>query len=210
MKLFNKTQQNFQNIVRSDLLLKNHYNNIMEIPKMTKVIVSSQVPSESVKQMILALEILCGQTPKIQTFAAHSVSASFSSASSHLKVTSTVSNRKNKSANSTSFGQSRSLRSRSNQNETTKMIRCCLRKNSMHNWIQKMTTVFSFYDYTTSIHENFIQLTLKPNFLRLFPEIQNQIELFFYIQSVNISIFTSAKSVSETRLFWKYLLQKEI
>lgn len=194
MKSFNKTQQNFQNIVRSDLLLKNHCNNIMEIPKMTKVIVSSQVPAESVKQMILALEILCGQTPQIQTFAAHGLSASFSS------------------VNSRSLG--RSVQSRSNQNDTTKMIRCCLRKKSMHNWIQKMITVFSFYDYTTfgaaSIHEDFIQLTLKPNFLRLFPEIQNQIELFFFIQTVNISIFTSARSVCETRLFWTSLLQKEI
>ena len=196
MKSFKKTQHNFQNIVRPDLLLKNHCNNIMEIPKITKVIVSSQVPAESVKQMILALEILCGQTPQIQTFTAHGVSASFSSG-----------NKKSRS-----FG--RNVQSRSNQNDTTKMIRCCLRKKSMHNWIQKMITVFSFYDYTSfgagSIHENFIQLTLKPNFLRLFPEIQNQIELFFFIQTVNISIFTSARSVCETRLFWTSLLQKEI
>lgn len=203
MKSFNKTQQNFQNIVRSDLLLKNNCNNIMEIPKMTKVIVSCQVSSESVKQMILALEILCGQTPLVHNLATKKNSF-FSK--SYARNEKKLSNQKNKSGNSSSFEQ----RNRLNQNETTKMLQCSLRAEPMYNWIQKMITVFSFSDYSTSIHENLIQLTLKPNFLRLFPEIQNQIELFFYIQTVNISIFTSAKSVYETRLFWSSLLQKEI
>ena len=61
MNISNKLCFHYQYILRSDLLLKLNYSNIMEIPHLTKVMILSQVPYESIKQVSLALEIISGQ-----------------------------------------------------------------------------------------------------------------------------------------------------
>ena len=72
----------------------------------------------------------------------------------------------------------------------------------MYHFLEKLITILCFHDYKTQIQANTIQLTLKANLLRLFPEIQHYIELFETVQNVQVIIFTSARTEKETRLLW--------
>ena len=219
MNISNKLCFHYQHILRSDLLLKLNYSNIMEIPHLTKVMILSQVPYESIKQVSLALEIISGQK-FIQTESsllqsnpmsrrikhAFDVSSSSFSQTNPLKarqLTSHSSMRKEPKKGSMRKNKNE-LNSYNTQfqKETDYLVRCCLRLEIMYHFLEKLITILCFHDYKTQIQANTIQLTLKANLLRLFPEIQHYIELFEAVQNVQVIIFTSARTEKETRLLW--------
>ncbi|GJP31899.1 hypothetical protein CLOM_g16381 [Closterium sp. NIES-68] len=89
-------------------------------------------------------------------------------------------------------------------------VRTSLRSPSlMYNFLEKLITIISFYDYTLQIEANTIQITLGTQ-VRLFPEIQNHFEFFESFQNLQVIIVTSALTENETQLLWTGLLQKEI
>ena len=58
----NRIRYYYENILRYDLLLKLNYKNIMEVPQIRKIIIYAfRVPYNNVKNVSLALEIICGQ-----------------------------------------------------------------------------------------------------------------------------------------------------
>nr|YP_010736393.1 ribosomal protein L5 [Zygnema circumcarinatum]QKQ14722.1 ribosomal protein L5 [Zygnema circumcarinatum]WEL36366.1 ribosomal protein L5 [Zygnema circumcarinatum] len=181
MLSLNRLRFHYEHVLRQDLLCKYNYANIFQIPQLSKMLIVAQVSSESVKQVTLAFEIVCGQ--KI-------VKTEFSQLRS---------SRVNKWV---------SLRAKTKQ--PTYLVRTCLRAESMYNLIDKLVTLLCFHDFAIQIQANAIQLTIKPILLRLFPEIQNHFELFENAQSVQIILVTSAQTEQETRLLWTGLYQKEV
>jgi ribosomal protein L5 len=229
MNISNKLCFHYQHILRSDLLLKLNYSNIMEIPRVTKVIILSQVPYESIKQVSLALEIISGQkliqkessllqlnptavTRRIKhTFDVSSTQKNTSTKKQARQLTSNYSSSTRKERKKGSKTNSRTEFNSYNtqfQKETDYLVRCCLRLEIMYHFLEKLITILCFHDYKTQIQANTIQLTLKANLLRLFPEIQHYIELFETVQNVQVIIFTSARTEKETRLLWTGFLQK--
>ena len=227
MNISNKLCFHYQHILRSDLLLKLNYSNIMEIPHLTKVMILSQVPYESIKQVSLALEIISGQK-FIQTESSLLQSNPMSRRIKHAFDVSSSSQTKNQARQLTSQNAVSSMpkeRKKGSfflsknknelnsyntqfQKETDYLVRCCLRLEIMYHFLEKLITILCFHDYKTQIQANTIQLTLKANLLRLFPEIQHYIELFETVQNVQVIIFTSARTEKETRLLWTGFLQK--
>jgi ribosomal protein L5 len=80
----------------------------------------------------------------------------------------------------------------------------------MYNFLEKLITIISFYDYSVKIQKNSIQLSMATSLLRLFPEIQNHFEIFEHIRGFDVTIVTSAKTQDETFILWSGFLQKEV
>lgn len=181
----------YENILRQDLLLKLNYANIMQVPRLCKINILSKATSYSIKSVSLALEIICGQ---MKEDSRHGVlnTTHRSSQKNFLALRA-----KKKGALG---GFSDGLRS----------VRTSLRSTSlMYNFLEKLITIISFYDYTLQIEANTIQITLGTQ-VRLFPEIQNHFEFFESFQNLQVIIVTSALTENETQLLWTGLNQKEI
>lgn len=179
MLSFNRLRFHYEHVLRQDLLLKYNYVNLLQVPQLCKILIVLRT-SESVKQLTLAFEMVCGQKG-VQT-----------------EISLLRGSRVNKWF---------SLRGKTKQ--PTYLVRTCLRAENMYNWIDKLVTILCFQEYTVRIQANAIQLNIKSNLLRLFPEIQNHFELFESAQSVQIILVTSAQTEEETRLLWTGLYQKE-
>ena len=80
----------------------------------------------------------------------------------------------------------------------------------MYNFLEKLVTIISFYDYPVEIRKNFIQLSMATSLLRLFPEIQDHFEIFEHIRGFDVTIVTSANTQDETVILWSGFLQKEV
>ncbi len=50
-----------ENLLRQDLLLKLNYANIMEVPRLCKIIIVPKAPSNLIKNVKLVMEIICNQ-----------------------------------------------------------------------------------------------------------------------------------------------------
>lgn len=178
MLSLNRLRFHYEHVLRQDLLLKYNYVNLLQVPQLCKILIVLRT-SESVKQVTLAFEIVCGQKgvqTELSLLRASRVNKWFS------------------------------LRGKT---KPSYLVRTCLRAESMYNWIDKLVTILCFHDYTVQIQANAIQLTIKSNLLRLFPEIQNHFELFESAQSVQVILVTSAQTEQETRLLWTGIYQKE-
>ncbi|BFI07444.1 hypothetical protein MPTK1_2g12110 [Marchantia polymorpha subsp. ruderalis] len=57
----NRLEFHYNQVIRPDLLLKINYENIMEVPRLCKIIVVPKAPSNFIKNVKLAMEIVCGQ-----------------------------------------------------------------------------------------------------------------------------------------------------
>jgi ribosomal protein L5 len=172
----NRLRFHYENLLRQDLLLKFNYANIMEVPRLCKII----------KNVKLAMEIVCGQK-FIQTRSRDSTGKSF---------------RFNK------FILNRELKK--DTGYVTYLARSTLRGHTMYNFLEKLITIISFYDYSVKIQKNSIQLSMATSLLRLFPEIQNHFEIFEHIRGFDVTIVTSAKTQDETFILWSGFLQKEV
>lgn len=248
MKHLNMTYgqaENYASILRPDLLLKLNCKNIMEVPRINKVLVVSQVQTGGRRsEATLALEMLCAQ--KFKYTGGLKMGGNNTPYGRALSASGSKSGRvRNSQANAATYRPGRrskmappggNSRSKSGKSTVTHrkpkageraigttdrlwaaewggsgVIQSCLRNTIMYNWIDKMMTVLSFYDYTTKIQRNTIQITLHPNLLRLFPEVQNQMtSLWSLPEDVQVIIFTSAQTEAQTTLVWNALLQKEI
>jgi ribosomal protein L5 len=80
----------------------------------------------------------------------------------------------------------------------------------MYNFLEKLVTIISFYDYPVKIRKNSIQLSMATSLLRLFPEIQDHFEIFEHIRGFDVTIVTSANTQDETVISWSGFLQKEV
>ena len=78
----------------------------------------------------------------------------------------------------------------------------------MYNFLEKLVTIISFYDYPVKIRKNSIQLSMATSLLRLFPEIQDHFEIFEHIRGFDVTIVTSANTQDETVILWIGFLQK--
>ena len=72
----NRLEFHYNQVIRPDLLLKINYENIMEVPRLCKIIVVPKAPSSFIKNVKLAMEIVCGQK-FIQTRSKSSAGKSF-------------------------------------------------------------------------------------------------------------------------------------
>nr|AHG59225.1 ribosomal protein L5 [Andreaea rothii] len=176
----------YENLLRQDLLLKLNYANIMEVPRLCKIIVVPKAPSDLIRNVELAMEIVCGQK-FIQTQSRDSTGKSF-------RFNKFVSNQESK--RDTGY--------------VTYLARSTLRGHSMYNFLEKLVTIISFYDYPVKIQKNSIQLSMATSLLRLFPEIQNHFEIFEHIRGFDVTIVTSANTQDETFILWSGFLQKEV
>jgi hypothetical protein len=66
------------------------------------------------------------------------------------------------------------------------LARSTLRGYTMYNFLEKLVTIISFYDYPVKIQRNSIQLSMAMSLLQLFSEIQNHFE----IKSRQIVVYT--------------------
>ncbi len=69
----------------------------------------------------------------------------------------------------------------------------CLAQNTLwghtvYNFLEKLVTIISFYDYLVKIKRNFIQLSMAMLLLRLFLKIQNHFKNFEHIWGFDITI----------------------
>nr|QDE10583.1 ribosomal protein L5 [Pellia epiphylla] len=87
---------------------------------------------------------------------------------------------------------------------TSYLARSTLRGHIMYNFLEKLVTIISFYDYPVKIRKNSIQLS---TLLRSFPEIQDHFE---HIRGFDVTIITSANTQDETVISWSGFLQKEV
>nr|WIA66257.1 ribosomal protein L5 [Apopellia endiviifolia]WIA66298.1 ribosomal protein L5 [Apopellia endiviifolia]WIA66339.1 ribosomal protein L5 [Apopellia endiviifolia]WIA66380.1 ribosomal protein L5 [Apopellia endiviifolia]WKW95101.1 ribosomal protein L5 [Apopellia endiviifolia] len=177
----NRLEFHYDQVIRPDLLLKINYENIMEVPRLCEIIVVPKAPSNFIKNVKLAMEIVCGQK-FIQT-------------------------RRGK------YGIRSIFINKFQERDTgyvTYLARSTLRGHIMYNFLEKLVTIISFYDYPVKIRKNSIQLSMATSLLRLFPEIQDHFEIFEHIRGFDVTIITSANTQDETVISWSGFLQKEV
>ena len=155
----------------------------MAVPRLCKIIVVPKAPSSFIKNVKLAMEIVCGQK-FIQT-------RSKSSAGKSFRFNKFVLNQESKKETG----------------DVTHLARSTLRGHIMYNFL---VTIISFYDYPVKIRKNSIQLSMATSLLRLFPEIQDHFEIFEHIRGFDVTIVTSANTQDETVILWSGFLQKEV
>jgi hypothetical protein len=197
-----RLRYHYENILRQDLLLKLNYANIMQVPRLCKINIFSQVPYNDLKSVSLALEIICGQK-----FVERGAVRENKSFSRHGALS---------LPQRASLKNFLSLRAKTKRGATVsaegmRSMRSSLRSPPlMYNFLEKLITIISFYDYTIQIQANTIQITIATPLGGLFPEIQNHFEFFESAQNLQVIIVTSALTENETQLLWTGLLQKEI
>jgi ribosomal protein L5 len=57
----NRLRFHYENLLRQDLLLKLNYANIMEVPRLCKIIIVPKAPSNLIKNVKLVMEIVCSK-----------------------------------------------------------------------------------------------------------------------------------------------------
>jgi hypothetical protein len=197
-----RLRYHYEHILRQDLLLKLNYANIMEVPRLCEIKISSKVRSyDYVKSVSLALEILCGQK-----FVERSCSAENTRHGAHAPRAAAHRQAKNFLTNRSKTASSRLAQYGS---VGFRLVETSLHAPLlMYNFLDKFITALAFYDYTIFYQTNTIQITVGAQ-VRLFPEIQNHFEFFESLQNLQVTIVTSALSEKETQLLWTGLLQKE-
>jgi len=203
VKISNRIRYYYEHVLRYDLLLKLDYTNIMEVPQLCKILIlAKKVPYNHLKNVSLALEIICGQKTSYNLLPD-------SMTPRRLASRSPIGRKDWRPA----ARQSDSPRGASQSNLV--FIFCSLRSQVMFNFLDKL---FSFSALSESSNQYKIQIRgqeiqvkgrLSAEF-HLFPEIQNHFEFFEHFQNLEIKLITSAKSENETRLLWAGLQQKEI
>jgi hypothetical protein len=173
----------YEDILRQDLLLKQNYANVMEVPGSFEI---RLVPKAGVSDLRiqfgkLATEILCGQI-----FIQKKRGLDFKAGKSNpflgsKKDTGYVSNSSRQSV---------------------------VRGHGMFNFLVRILTVISILDYPVEIRENSIFLYMETEFCSFSPELEDNFDIFDeHIQGFNVTILTSANTKEETLLLWSGFLQ---
>lgn len=165
----------YNSIICQDLILKNNYMNIFEIPKLSKIVINttSNLYSNDKKNIIpifLALELITGQKPKF-TSAKKSI-ASF-------KI------RKNQI-----IGCKVSLRKKKLYNFLNIFSTIVLPK------------LRNFQGFSKKSMDSFENFSLGFNGLLLFPHLENHFEYFQNIPGVNINFCTNKSCRKNTKLLY--------
>nr|YP_009674911.1 ribosomal protein L5 [Haplomitrium hookeri]QDE12944.1 ribosomal protein L5 [Haplomitrium hookeri] len=182
----NRLEFHHNQVIRPDLLPKMNYGNIMEVPRLCKIIVVPKAPSNFVKNVKLAMEIVCGQR-FIQTRSGGPTGKSF-------RFNKFVLNQESK--RDTGY--------------VTYLAQSTPRGHITYNFSEKLVTIISFYDYPVKIQKNPIQLSMATSLLRLLPDIQDHFEIFEHIRGSDATIATPANTQDETVIPWSGFLQKEV
>nr|ACI02105.1 ribosomal protein L5 [Isoetes engelmannii]ACI95894.1 ribosomal protein L5 [Isoetes engelmannii]ACK38303.1 ribosomal protein L5 [Isoetes engelmannii] len=161
----------YKNVPRQDLLLKAHYA-IMEVPSLREVVVVLKAPSNLIKKVELAMEIICGQKP------IRAEIESTATAKSSLRL-----NRSKKCSRYAGYVISHAMQN-------------TLRGHSMYLFLEKLLTA---YGYLVERKKNFAELLLSKESFRSLPEI-HPFEFFEHkhIGGFDVTIVTSANTVGET------------
>lgn len=201
-----RLRYHYENILRQDLLLKLNYSNIMQVPRLCKINICAS-PLNSVKSVSLALEIICGQ--KFVEASKNQTNKTFIRQRSQ-STTQRFKERVAPSLNSHRANPKRGGPKGTLSYDSSLWLRSSLRSTPlMYNFLEKLITIISFYDYTIQFQTNTIKITIDTQ-VRLFPEIQNHFEFFESIQNLEVFLVTSALTEKETQLLWTGLNQKEI
>jgi ribosomal protein L5 len=215
----NTTRYYFENILRFDLLSKFNYNNIMQVPHITKInILVHGVPTSNINPVSLALESVIGQKVRSTTALTDAQNESFKGSLSR-RLSSAPSSRLQKknerSKKSGNFQVGKITRSRGTLSIPSAALLCCsLRGRTKYNFLEKFISLrlatLNDSEYNCKILGQEVQLTFSNREVRLFPEIQNHFEFFESLNKIQINLVTSARSEMETRLLWAGLKQNEI
>lgn len=170
MTIINK---HYNNIVRSDILLKNKLKNINKIPQIEKIVLNITSKSKIVEPL-LALELIACQKPVINK-------AKKSIAAFNLRKGTYVS------------------------------CKVILSKENKDIFLFKLTNyilprVKEFKGIYTSKISNNGDYTLGIKNINVFPEIENQSELFSHIYGMDITLVTSTKNKQDTKDIFSSIL----
>lgn len=216
----NTTRYFFEYILRFDLLSKLNYNNIMQVPEITKInILVHCVPMSKISTVSLGLECIIGQK-LFSTILPDAQNQSFKAATRSGLSTKLGTQRKNER-------RTRLVKLKTGKNTgshgafsypSVVLLCCSLRGRTKYNFLEKLicfnclNRILSFNEseYNCKVQGREVQLTISNRELRLFPEIQNHFEFFESLNKIQIKLVTSARSEKETRLLWAGLKQKEI
>ncbi len=131
----------YENLLRQDLLLKLNYANIMEVPRLCKIIVVPKAPYNLIRNVKLTMEIICSQ-----------------------KFTPTQN--RNSIGRSSQFNKFvLNRKSKKNTEYVTYLARSTLRGHTTYNFLEKLVTIISLYDYPVKIQRNSIQLSMAMSLL---------------------------------------------
>jgi ribosomal protein L5 len=206
-----RLRYHYENVLRQDLLLKLNYANIMQVPRLCEIKICSSCRSfDYVKNVSLALEVLCGQKFVERSSSVENTHHRF--ARFPRRSTRQVKNFQSLRAKTASFrserGSTASLLRGAQLGPLGAQLTSLHAPQFMYNFLEKFITALAFYDYTINFQANTIQITVGTQ-VRLFPEIQNHFEFFELLTDLQVFIVTSALSENETQLLWTGLLQKE-
>lgn len=220
----NRLRYYYENILRQDLLLKLNCANLMQVPKICEILISSQVPNDSLKNISIALEILSGQKPFVLGNKAFGLS---SIKKKNLNFAGRKENRKDTKINS-GTGKYPLINSKLGRNNlkikvpishfdrqgTHNFLETSLRcPDLMYLFLEKFFTILTFFEFNIEYQVNIIHITVKEGTpIKWFPEIENYLEYFENFQNMQVRIITnSCRDISETKLLWTGLAeQKEI
>ena len=214
----NRLRFHYDNILRQDLLLKLNYGNIMQVPRICEIYISSSCSSgvESIKNVSLALELVSGQKFQQRTIVTdkNHYKHRLSSSTTRRLMDLNRNNKTTRSVNDTKaqrVGSTRNARSSINLGPMrSAYLETSLRSPDLiYNFLEKFLTIIAFFEYNVQYQLNIIQITLGTP-IRLFPEIQNHFVFFENFQNIQVKVVTSSLTEKETRLLWSGLNQKEI
>jgi ribosomal protein L5 len=212
----NTSHYYFQNILRFDLLSKLNYNNIMQVPHITKInILVHSVPIRDIHPVSLALEIIIGQKVFF-TILADGQNQAYKAVTRAGFSNKQGPQRKNgRSKHLVNLKPGKITGSAGSFSHPSAALLCCsLRGRTMYNFLEKLISLrlpsFCDSEYNCKIQGQEVQLTFSTREVRLFPEIQNHFEFFESLKKIQIKLVTSGKSEKETQLLWSGLKQKEI
>nr|YP_001315125.1 ribosomal protein L5 [Chlorokybus atmophyticus]ABO15112.1 ribosomal protein L5 [Chlorokybus atmophyticus] len=169
----NRLKYHYENVIRQDLLYKCNYNNIMEVPKIVKIIVNGSIKNEvNSKRMVLsflvALELISGQ--KLTLARAKKSIAAF------------------KLRTNDPIGCKVTLRGKPVYNLLDKLITTV--------WPR----LRDFQGLKPTFDSSGVNYNIGLDNLLLFPELERHYYLFESLHGANLTIVTSAKTKEEAKL----------
>lgn len=207
----NRLRYYYETILRQDLLVKLNYDNIMQVPRICEIFLSSRVNSHSVKSSCVALEILSGQKFAKHDLVPDGKYKKFTRLSPSVKRVESITRNKKKHSN-LSKERNAFKKTSIGPNTDFTLVEASLRTPDLtYSFLEKLLTVMAFVEHNVEYEVNTIQIRvtgLHP--VQLFPEIENHFAYFENVSDFQVKIITSSLREEETKLLWTGLNQKEM
>nr|ULQ69947.1 ribosomal protein L5 [Thurnia sphaerocephala] len=175
----------YEDVLRQDLLLKENYANVMEVPGLSLIRLVPKASDFRMQFGKLAMEIWCGQR-FIQRERGPDVFAG-------------------KCFRSNPF-----LGSEKETGDVIDFAReSAVLGHGMSNLLVRILTVMSIFDSPVKIGEKAITFSMEREFCEFSPELEDHFEIFEHMRGFHVTILTSAKRKEETELLWSGFLLKE-